>query len=155
MTAHRAPNEAARQLVDAVHRHLGATPHHVMVARGDPLVVVAEAGGLLDPVPLDHPVTTDQMERRRTPHAVHLLVRQPDGAVLGLSVPPDKMHPLLGALLALAADVHRMLVSQQHQRAELLSLAHEVRNPLMLIAGYDKALTIARERGVKIPGRTL
>ncbi len=140
MTAHRAPNEAARQWVDAVHRHLGDTPHHVMVAHGDPLVVVAEAGGILDPVPLDNPVTTEQMERRRTPNAVHLLVRQPDGAVLGLSVPPDKMHPLLWALLALAADVHRMLVSQQHQRAELLSLAHEVRNPLMLIAGYAELL---------------
>lgn len=139
---HRAPNEAARQWVDAVHRHLGDIPHRVTVAYGDPLAVVAEAGagGLEDPVPLEAPVATDRMERRRTAHAVHLLVRQPGGAVLGLSVPPDKMHPVLGALLGLAGDVHRMLVSQQHQRAELLSLAHEVRNPLMLIAGYAELL---------------
>ena len=136
----RVPNEAAREWVDTVHRHLGDSPHRVAVAYGNPLVVVAEAGGLEDPVPLADPVATDRMERRRTPHAVHLLVRQPDGAVLCLSMPPDKMHPVLGPLLALAGDVHRMLVSQQHQRAELLSLAHEVRNPLMLIAGYAELL---------------
>ncbi len=123
-----------------MHRHLGDLPHRVVVAQGEPLAVVVEAGSFGEAVPLDGPVSPGRIERRRTPDAMHLVLPMPDGAVLGLSVPPDKMHPLLAALLGLAGDVYSMLVGQQRQRAELLSLAHEVRSPLLLIAGYAELL---------------
>ncbi len=103
-------------------------------------MVVASAGPLDHPVPMEGPLPRGRVERRRTPHAVHFLLSAPDGMVLGVSVPPDKVHPLLESLLVLSAEVYAMLIDQQRQREEFLSLAHEVRNPLMLIAGYTELL---------------
>jgi len=132
--------QAARRWVEAVHRALAEQLHYVAAARVEPLQVLAEAGTLAEPIQWSGMVPVDRVERRRTAGAVSLMLGRAPKLVLCIAVPPDSAHPLLASLLTLSGELFNGWRDQQHQREELRALAHEVRNPLMLIAGYAELL---------------
>lgn len=140
MTGGPAVEQAARRWVEVVHRALAGQPHYAAAAVVEPLQVLAEAGTLADPIQWSGMVPVDRVERRRTADAVSFVLGRAPNVVLGIAAPPDSAHPLLASLLAVSGELFNGYRDQQHQRAELRALAHEVRNPLMLIAGYAELL---------------
>ena len=134
------PASEARRWVELMHSALGSWPHRVWIAEGSPLVLRAEAGAPMEPPPADFPAAGRLPLRLRTPRAVHVGLNVTADVTIGLTVPPDRQHPLLDGILLLGGELLERQGQLRRIQWEAQALAHELRNPLMLLAGYTELL---------------
>jgi signal transduction histidine kinase len=132
--------QAAQVWADRLHRRLGSWPHRVWLVQGNPAGVVAEAGSLTEAVPLELADRGPAPFRIRDPSAIHVVQPVDQDAWVGISVPPDRQHPLLESLVAVAAELLQALWRAERQNWEGRALVHELRNPLTLLRGYAELL---------------
>jgi signal transduction histidine kinase len=134
------PASEARRWVELMHTALGNWPHRVWIAEGSPLVLRAEAGAPLEPPPADLPAAGRLPLRLRTSGAVHVVLNVAADVTIGLTVPPDRQHPLLDGILLLGGELWERQGLLRRLDWEAQALAHEMRNPLMLLGGYAELL---------------
>lgn len=142
------PASEARHWVELMHSALGAWPHRVWIAEGSPLVLRAEAGTPMEPPPADLPAPGRLPLRLRTARAVHVVLNVTADVTIGLTVPPDRQHPLLDGILLLGGELLERQGQLRRLTWEAQALAHEMRNPLMLLAGYAELLGERGEPGL-------
>jgi len=142
------PLDLAPSWVEFVHRQLGRWPHRVWVAGGQPPQVVAEAGNWVAPPVPEAAFAPGTLTRIRTRTVAYTQTEAVPGVVVGLAVPADRAHPLLDVVVTVAAALFRSdwLSHQQHVLSQ--SLAHEVRGPLTVLAGYADLLLQKGEEGL-------
>lgn len=131
----------ARQWVFDVHGYLNGWPHRVWIASGDPLGIVAALGMALEAPALDRPPGGKDSVRIRTLGALHIMMEAVPGEfTTGLTVPPDRAHPLLDAVLSAATQMLQVELAGYQRLLQTRALAHEIRNPLTLLSGYAELL---------------
>jgi signal transduction histidine kinase len=135
-------HEVGQRWVRVMHRNLENIPHAVYVAEGPPWAIVAEWGTLVDRPELDFRAVPQHPYRIRTPAAIHTVTEGAPGILVGLALPPDRAGLLVEPLTRLGAETFRLLWGQLQQSLISQALAHEIRNPLTLVAGYGELLEL-------------
>ena len=141
--------ELAQAWVQLVHELLGGTRHTAYVLSGTPLRVIAQRGDLDIDIPTDEVPPTGRLPIRiRRPDAVHGQMEAVSGVVVGLGLTPDRAGTLLDPAVRLTAAVYRLMWDRLYHTLVSRALAHEVRNPLTLVAGYGELLSHRGEKAI-------
>jgi signal transduction histidine kinase len=148
MTGLSPGREVGQAWARMMHRVLQSIPHVVYAAEGPPWEIVAERGTLSGRVPLGDRVSSQWPHRVRTPEALHLQMEGAPGILVGLGLAPDRAGPLSEPLIRLGVESFRLLWGDLQQNLMSKALAHEIRNPLMLVSGYAEILALREESEV-------